>query len=356
MTATQSGDKLEPVNLPRLVGAAPAIELRHLRYFVALADAGSFTRAAEQMFIAQPTLSQQIRRLEEIVGAPLLQRRREGVRLTKAGVVLLDASRAVLSLVDQEVNRTRQAAGLGRQRLRVVVPPGLPDALAVEAASMLKSAAAAADVEMVWVETPLDAEFSLIQQRRADAGLSWLTAGAETLPAPLDVMSLAEFEPDVWIPSSHPAARRGMISLAEMARMDVIYGPRRAEPGTYDAWTQVLRTVDSRFEFTDPPLRHSLQMNLAFAATADRPTAVLTGPSVIVGSRPRLIPLPRPAPAYEMVQVILEHRPLAATAALVWSGDLPRTLQQILFDTADQIASPGPARQAEPELKAMPWP
>jgi len=356
MKAAQSEHELEPVNLPRSVGAASAIELRHLRYFAALADAGSFTRAAEQMFIAQPTLSQQIRRLEEIVGAPLLQRRRDGVRLTKAGVVLLDASRAVLSLVDQEVNRTRQAAGLGRQRLRVIVPPGLPDTLAVEAASMLKSAAAAADVEMVWVETPLDAEFSLIRQRRADAGLSWLTAGAEALPSPLDVMSLAEFEPDVWIPSSHVAARRGTISLAEMARMDVIYGPRRAEPGTYDAWTRVLRTVDPRFEFTDPPLRHSLQMNLAFAATADRPTAVLTGPAVIAGSRPKLIRLPRPASTYEMAQVILEHRPLTATAALVWSGDLPRTLQQILFDTAERITSPGPARQVEPELKAIPWP
>ena len=51
-----------------------ALELRHLRYFVALADAGSFTRAAEKIFIAQPTLSQQIRRMEEIVGTPLLQR------------------------------------------------------------------------------------------------------------------------------------------------------------------------------------------------------------------------------------------------------------------------------------------
>jgi DNA-binding transcriptional LysR family regulator len=143
-----------------LAGAPPAIELRHLRYFVALADAGSFTHAAERMFIAQPTLSQQFRRLEEIVGTQLLQRRREGLRLTTAGAVLLDASRTVLSLVDHEVNRTRQAAGLGRQRLRVVVPLRLPDALAVEAVSALQSAAAAADVEIIWMESALDAEFT----------------------------------------------------------------------------------------------------------------------------------------------------------------------------------------------------
>ncbi len=343
----------EPVKLSGSVGAALAIELRHLRYFVALADAGSFTRAAEHMFIAQPTLSQQIRRLEEIIGAPLLQRRRDGVRLTKAGAVLLDASRTVLALVDQEMNRTRQAAGLGRQRLRVVVPPGLPDSLAVQAAWKLRSAGAAADVEIAWMETPLDAEFSLIRQHRADAGLGWLTASPEAVPAPLDVMALAEFEPDVWIPSSHVAARRGMISLAEMAQLDVIHGPRRAEPGIYDAWTQVLRTVNARFEFSDPPLRHSLQMNLAFAATADRPTAVLTGPSVITAGLPRLIRLPRSPVTHEMARVILEHRPLAATAALVWSGDLCRTLQQILLDTADSIIFPGPVRQVEPELQAM---
>ena len=99
-------------------------------------------------------------------------------------------------------------------------------------------------------------------------------------------MSLGEFEPDVWIPSSHAAARRGTISLDEMAGMDVIHGPRRAEAGTYDAWTRVLQAVDPRFEFTDPPFRHSLPMVLAFAATGDRPTAVLTGPAVIAGPGP----------------------------------------------------------------------
>ena len=343
----------EPVTLPKAVAGAPsAIELRHLRYFVALADAGSFTHAAERMFIAQPTLSQQIRRLEEIVGTQLLQRRREGLQLTKAGAVLLEASRSVLSLVDHEVNRTRQAAGLGRQRLRVVVPPRLPDVLAVGAAAALRSVAAAADIELVWMEAPLDADFSLIRQRRADAGLGWLTDRPEALPAQLDAMSLGEFEPDVWIPAPCAAARRGTIGLDEMARMDVIHGPRRAEPGTYDAWTRVLQTVDPRFEFTDPPLRHSLSMDLAFAATAGRTTAVLTGPSVITESRPGLIRLPRPMVTQDMIRVGLEDHPLTATAALVWNGDLPRPLQQILFDAADSIAPPDPAGRDDQEPAA----
>jgi hypothetical protein len=248
--------------------------------------------------------------------------------------------------VDHEVSRTRQAAGLGRPRLRVVVPPGLPDALAVETASALRSAAGAADVDVVWMETPLDVEFSLIRQHRADAGLGWLTTKPEALAAPLDVMSLGEFEPDVWIPSTHPAARRGSVSLDEMVSMDVIHGPRRTEAATYDAWTTVLRTADPRFEFTDPPFRHSLSIVLAFAATGDRPTAVLTGPSVIAGPRPGLIRLPRSAAIHDMVRVSIEKHPLTATASLVWSGELPRSLQQILFETADGITSLAPARPA----------
>src|ERR1700731_4488219 len=109
----------EPVTLPEAVaGAQLAIELRHLRYFVALADEGSFTHAAEQMFIAQPTLSQQIRRLEEMVGTALLYRRRDGVELTEAGRVLLEEARTVLSLLEHGVTGARQVAGLGRPRLR----------------------------------------------------------------------------------------------------------------------------------------------------------------------------------------------------------------------------------------------
>ncbi|HEV8172617.1 MAG TPA: LysR family transcriptional regulator, partial [Actinoplanes sp.] len=170
------------------------VELRHLRYFVAVADAGTFTRAAKRMFVAQPTLSQQIRRLEEMVGSPLLQRRREGLRLTRAGVALLEESRAILSLVDQGVSRARQAAGLGRPRLRVVLPPNLPAVLAVETASRLQRMAVAADVELAWLETSLDADFSLIRLRQADAGLGWLNPAGADVAAPLDVITVGVFE------------------------------------------------------------------------------------------------------------------------------------------------------------------
>ena len=224
-------------------GAPQGVELRHLRYFVAVADAGTFTHAAERMFVAQPTLSQQIRRLEELVGTPLLQRRREGVRLTTAGTVLLEESRAVLSLIDHGVSRTRQAAGLGRPRLRFVVPPYLPAALAVAAASQLRATAAAAGVDVAWMEIALDAEFSAIGQRRADAGLGWLAPAAGALQAGLDVMSVGEFEPEVWIPAGHPAATGAAIGLAELAQLDIVHGPRRASPATYDAWLARLRAA-----------------------------------------------------------------------------------------------------------------
>jgi DNA-binding transcriptional LysR family regulator len=330
----------EPVRLSRADTQAPqGLERRHLRYFVAVAEAGTFTRAADRLLIAQPTLSQQIGRLEQIVGTPLLHRRRDGLRLTAAGAVLLDAARDVLAAVDHAVSQTRQAAGLDRPRLRVILPADLPDSLAIPAASRLRLAAG---VAITWMDTPLDAEFSPIREHRADAGLGWLTASPDALPAPLDAMTLGQFEPEVWIPRSHPAARRGVIALDELASMDVIHGPHRAQPGTYDAWTSIARTMDPRFAFTDPPLRHSLPVVLAFAATAGRPAAVLTGPVAIVGTPPGVIRLPCPASTCDMVRVSIAGQPLTATAALVWNGDLPRPLQQILFDTADSLIPPAP--------------
>jgi DNA-binding transcriptional LysR family regulator len=313
-----------------------------LRYLVAVADAGTFTHAADRVSIAQPTLSQQIRRLEDIIGAPLLQRRREGVRLTPAGIILVQESRTVLSLLEHGVSRSRQAAGLGQPRLRFVVPPYMPEALAVEITSRLRSAAAAVGADVDWLEMPLDAQFTLIRQRQADAGVGWLAPGGQTLSDPLDVMSLAEFEPEVWVPSSAEISRGGTITLDELARMVVIHGPRRAGYDIHDEWLTILRTRQPRFEFTDPPFRRSLPMTLAFAATASRPTAVLTGPLHDIAGLQARGTHPRAADSYDMVRIDLKSRPLIAMAGLVWSGDLPRDLQQVLYETAASIPPRGP--------------
>ncbi len=221
-----------------------------------------------------------------------------------------------------------------------MLPPNLPERLAVTTASRLQSTADAAGADIAWLEAPLDGEFTLIRQRRADAGLGWLMSSREALPDPLEVMTLGEFEPEVWIPAAAGTGDRELIGPDELADMDVIHGPRRASPGTYDAWLAVLRASRPRFEFTDPPFRHSLPMTLAFAATASRPTAVLTSPLHLTGEQAVPGARRRVADSYDMVRVGIEGRPLSATAVVAWSGDLPRHLQQVLFDTADAGIAP----------------
>jgi hypothetical protein len=101
--------------------------------------------------------------------------------------------------------------------------------------------------------------------------------------------------------------------------------------------------MNPQFEFTDPPLRHSLPVVLALAATAGRPAAVLTGSAAIAGPPPGVIRLPRLAGTGDIAPVSTAGHPLTAAAALAWHGDLPRPLQQIFFDTADGVTPPPPA-------------
>ncbi len=87
------------------------MELRHLRYFVAVADSGSLTVAAQRMLhTSQPSLSRQIRDLEDEVGTPLLTRRARGIDLTPAGRAFLDHARAVLSQVEAAGEAARRVA------------------------------------------------------------------------------------------------------------------------------------------------------------------------------------------------------------------------------------------------------
>jgi acetyl esterase/lipase len=91
--------------------APEAIELRHLRAFVAVAEELNFSRAAERLYVSQPALSRQIRSLERLLGCELLDRSTHGVELTLAGDALLERARAVLRDVDSAVQMTQSVGG-----------------------------------------------------------------------------------------------------------------------------------------------------------------------------------------------------------------------------------------------------
>jgi LysR family transcriptional regulator, hca operon transcriptional activator len=98
-------------------------ELRHLRYFIAVAEELNFTRAAARLHTAQPSLSQQIRQLEEYVGTPLLRRDKHHVELTPAGQVMLAEAREILEKSRDAVRNVLGAANKNAKQIAIGVNP-----------------------------------------------------------------------------------------------------------------------------------------------------------------------------------------------------------------------------------------
>ena len=97
------------------------IELRHLRYFLAVAEATHFTRAAQKLHVTQPTLSHQIRQLEGQLNLPLFDRIGRRVKLTAAAELLLPHARRVLRELEEAQNALGELHGLKRGELKVGV-------------------------------------------------------------------------------------------------------------------------------------------------------------------------------------------------------------------------------------------
>ena len=101
------------------------MELRHLRYFVAVAEMENVSRAALKLHVSQPALSRQIRDLEDELGFPLLERTAKSVKLTDVGQVFLIEARAVLERADAAVTAARAVATGQREELHIGYAPTL---------------------------------------------------------------------------------------------------------------------------------------------------------------------------------------------------------------------------------------
>src|SRR3954468_13192901 len=107
-------DQVSLLSMPSDYANLPWMELRHLRYFIAAAETENVTRAAQKLHVSQPAISRQIRDLESELGFALFERSAKSLRLSPAGFVFLEQSRALLKQVDTAVQSARAAAtGVG---------------------------------------------------------------------------------------------------------------------------------------------------------------------------------------------------------------------------------------------------
>ena len=189
------------------------MELRQLRYLVALADERHFTRAAAREHIAQPALSQQIRRLEQEVGLALVERTTRRVTVTEAGQTLVARARRILSEVDSATAEMQALAGVRTGHVMVgtmhtMGPVDVSAALAVfhqrhPAVELTVREQSSEDLAEMLRDDGLDLAFLSVTERMESHGLG--------------LHQLVSEELVVVLPGDHPLAARGTLRMAELA-------------------------------------------------------------------------------------------------------------------------------------------
>jgi DNA-binding transcriptional LysR family regulator len=189
------------------------MELRHLTYFVAVAETMNFTRAAARCFVAQSALSQQVARLEIEVGTPLFVRTTRSVRLTEAGEVLLPLARRILAGVDNAQAELDALGGLRRGRLRLGLVQSTADPIDQMAViGDFHERFPAIDIS-VTNETSA-AAVANVETGQLDAAI--VGFGPDHLPASLSQRTLSVDPLVAVVAGRHPLAGRATIAVAAL--------------------------------------------------------------------------------------------------------------------------------------------
>lgn len=208
------------------------IELRHLRYFVAVAEDLHFGRAARRLRIAQPPLSQQIRQLERTLGTPLLVRNTRKVALTPAGTELLGGARRTLAELDRAIDDCRRVASQGDRTLRVGHTAHA--AAAVMPRIIERFRAEIADCTLELTEDSSQGNFVAVSDGALDAAFIAGSATARLEGNAVRSLVVHRERLVAAVPAAHRLARRSEISLGALANEPMVMFPRRLAPGFYD--------------------------------------------------------------------------------------------------------------------------
>ncbi|WP_277761963.1 LysR substrate-binding domain-containing protein [Pseudomonas sp. A34-9] len=231
------------------------MELRHLRYFVAVAERGGFTAAAEHLHTAQPSLSRQIRDLEAYVGTALFERSSRHVELTKAGHVFLDEARLTLAQAGRSVERARQAALDHSGRLTLGFVFGVEAEQLMRVMSTLHGELRHMQLILHTQSSPM--LITELLERQID--VAFIRPSSHTQG--LNVRTLRSEKLIAAVPADHALAKQTTIRLTQLAAEPMIGVPREQAPVLYDA----IQEYADRYGVALQPVYHSETLMMALS-------------------------------------------------------------------------------------------
>jgi DNA-binding transcriptional LysR family regulator len=211
------------------------MELRHLRYFVAVAEELHFGHAASRLNTSQPSLSQQIRNLERELKVDLLRRTKRHVGLTPAGERFLQEARGILAAAERAAGFAREAARGESQKLVVGISPETDWFFLGQVLRLF--ADHVRFVEVLFHNLTPEAQVGALRRGDIDVGFVGLPLEAEGLVTE----TTGRVRLMVALPEKHPMARNSPLKLAELSKEAYMLWPRHLSPGSYDYLLAVFR-------------------------------------------------------------------------------------------------------------------
>jgi DNA-binding transcriptional LysR family regulator len=254
------------------------MELRHLRYFIAVAELRSVRAASEQLHVTQPAISRQIQDLEETIGAALFERTPRGLKLTDAGAAYLAEAREILARVDAANRLARRIASGVQGHLRIgFVENAAWSGIVSGALSAFEQAAPQVSLELQPMNTPEQLE--AISAGRIDGGFCYRVG---TLPEGIASVPVLEQNVVLAVPEAWALGKAGAVAAGELTGVPFVVFPRRTYPAYYDrllsACAERGLTLDIRQEATTETailslVSAGLGAAIVNAANRDRPPA-----------------------------------------------------------------------------------
>lgn len=289
------------------------MELRHLRYFVAVAETENVSRAALKLHVSQPALSRQIRDLEDEIGFLLLERTAKSVSLTEAGRVFLKEARALLQKADEAVEKARAIARNGAVELHVGYSPTptariLPPILRAFQAAMPNARVKLHDLSN-------QENFAGLREGKLQLAFVVRTGKSTTMRG----LRFEELSCDAMclvVPPNHPLARRAVVTLAEAAREPFVTYNRKEYPDYHEMLTSVFGGQKAKLRIVE---EHDGVSSLIPAVEAGTGVALM-GESLacVAGERLKLLRL-SPEPPRVVVGLAALKGKLSPAAETFWN-------------------------------------